>query len=278
MGPSQIAETTRPPTSTDLDDWLQAAIQAAGLAGSIIENAFGASHEVETKQDQSPVTAVDRAAEMAIRKLFAELTPDHAFHGEEFGASGQGRWRWLVDPLDGTKSFIRGNPVLSTQIALSDQSTIWLGVSSAPLFGELLSARRGGGAWERGKRLATSDVTTFGATALSFGNIQSLARSEAAWSEVGALIGKVWRHRGYGDFLHYHLLARGAIDLVIESDVDLLDIAALAVIVAEAGGCMTDLAGEPIGTGTRSVLAAATAELHALALAELRQCSAVVRL
>ena len=161
---------------------------------------------------------------------------------------------WLVDPIDGTKSFVREYPMFSTQIALLHEGRLVLGVSSAPVYGELCWAERGRGAWMAGERLEVSAVASVESATLSAGNLKSLARSPA-WSRYGSLVGAVNRIRGYGDFLHYHLLASGRIDAVIESDVNILDIAALAVIVEEAGGRFTDLSGRAVGFDTTTVLA-----------------------
>ena len=130
-----------------------------------------------------------------------------------------------------------------------------LGVSCGTIFDELAWAARGCGAWLNGDRLAVSDIEDPERAAISTGNLKSLATS-AGWSRLGELVAASYRIRGYGDFYHYHLLAAGKIDAVIESDVNILDIAAVAVIVEEAGGRFTDLNGNRVGLETRSVLAA----------------------
>jgi histidinol-phosphatase len=160
----------------------------------------------------------------------------------------------VVDPLDGTKSFVRDTPFFSTQIALLREGELVLGVSSACACDELAWAEKGGGAFLNGRPIRVSSVDRMDAAILSTGNLKSLAASPQ-WADFGALVGRVNRLRGYGDFVHYHLLARGALDLVVESDVNILDIAALAVIVREAGGRFTDLSGGPVGLGTTTVLA-----------------------
>jgi histidinol-phosphatase len=144
--------------------------------------------------------------------------------------------------------------MFSTQIALLHEGRLELGVSSAPVYGELCWAERGRGAWMGGERLQVSAVDAIESATLSAGNLKTLARS-AAWNRYGSLVGSVNRIRGYGDFLHYHLLAAGKIDAVLESDVNILDIAALVVIVEEAGGRFTDLAGREVGFDTTTVLA-----------------------
>ena len=139
---------------------------------------------------------------------------------------------------------------------------IILGVSNGVMFDELAWASRGEGAFLNEKPIAVSDLPTLEAASLSTGNIASLAADADAWSAAGQLMQSVNRTRGYGDFYHYHLLASGKIDLVLESDVNILDIAALSVIVTEAGGLFTDLQGNRPGLETTSVLAANNAGIH----------------
>jgi histidinol-phosphatase len=201
------------------------------------------------------VTLADRQAEAAIRDILTARFPSYGFYGEEGGAHGMDAENlWLVDPLDGTKSFVRDTPFFSTQIALMRRGRIVLGVSSACAYGELAWAELGCGAWLDGDPIHVSATRELADAILSTGNLKSLAAS-AQWSRFGALVGRVNRLRGYGDFVHYHLLARGALDVVVESDVNILDVAALSVIVTEAGGVFTDLSGAPLGLDTTTVLA-----------------------
>lgn len=245
--------------------YLTAALEAAEAASEVIRRLYRRNIEITIKADKSPVTEADVEAERAIRRLLEARFPDHGFFGEETGSRGMGAdYVWLVDPIDGTKSFVREYPMFSTQIALLCEGELVLGVSSAPVYGELVWAERGKGAWLGGERLAVSDVASIAGATLSSGNLRSLARSPA-WSRYGALVGSVNRIRGYGDFLHYHLLAGGKIDAVIESDVNILDIAALVVVVEEAGGRFTDLSGRSVGFDTTTVLAT-NGPLHGLVL------------
>ncbi|HKT42315.1 MAG TPA: inositol monophosphatase family protein [Rhodanobacteraceae bacterium] len=239
-----------------LDHALEIALTAARAAGKRIVHHFGRGVSVEIKPDATPVTIADREAEDGIRSMLKAAFPGHAILGEERGREGEGAFLWLVDPLDGTKSFVRGTPFFSTQIALMHEGELVLGVSHAPAYGETMWARRGGGAWLDGRRVHVSGVMAVRETALSLGNVKSLAQDPEGWKALGGLVEAVNRTRGYGDFCHYHLLARGGLDAVVESDVNILDIAALAVIVREAGGVFTDLAGAPLSLATRSVLAA----------------------
>jgi len=240
-------------------EFLKAALEASNAAGDIIRRAYRGNFSVRTKPDASPVTAVDEAAEAAIKKILKGKFPAHGFYGEELGRENlDAEYLWLVDPIDGTKAFIRGYPIFSVQIALMHKGDLVIGVSNAPCYnggaGEVVHAEKGQGAWLNDERLKVSEVATLEKTTLSTGNLATLAKS-AAWGKLGGLIPKLHRIRGYGDFLHYHLLASGKIDAVVESDVNILDIAALTVIVREAGGVFTDLSGEPVGLNTTSVLA-----------------------
>lgn len=237
----------------------RAAAQAA--ASRILPLYRRADLVVEGKADATPVTEADRAAEQVIRDCLVQAFPDHAIWGEEFGGAAAGGWLWLVDPLDGTKSFVRGNPVFSTQIALWHEGVPMVGVSHVPASGECAWASRGDGAFIDGVRVHVAATESVDAAALSLGNIKSLAAGPS-WPALADLVQRAWRVRGYGDYLHYHMLARGSLDAVIESDVHVLDIAALCLIVEEAGGVFTDLQGRPVGPDTRSVLAAATPQLH----------------
>ena len=162
----------------------------------------------------------------------------------------------LIDPLDGTQRFVRGYPFISTQIALMRNGELVLEVSSAPLFDEMAWAAKGQGAYLNGERLAVSEAAEWPWATLSTGNIGSFSRQPARWHALGSLVGEVHRIRGYGDFYHYHLLASGRIDAVVESDVNILDIAANTVILREAGGVICDLEGTDIGLDTTSVVAA----------------------
>jgi len=239
----------------DASPELVAAMAAADAADAVIAPLFRSNLSVELKADRTPVTEADRRAEAAIRGVLEQRFPSHGFYGEEGGQRGmQAREVWLVDPLDGTKSFVRDTPFFSTQIALLRDGVPVVGVSSACASGERAWAESGKGAWLNGERIHVSDRTALADAILSTGNLKSLARQQG-WADLGRLVGEVNRVRGYGDFVHYHLLARGALDLVIESDVNILDIAALVVIVREAGGTFTDLAGSDIDLNTTSVLA-----------------------
>jgi len=225
------------------------AVEAAREAEEIINHYYGRSPEVRLKDDETPVTVADVEAEKAIREILEQAFPDHGFYGEESGLSDRGAESlWIVDPIDGTKSFIRGSPFFSTQIALLRGGELVLGVSNAPVFAELAAAEKGRGASINGERVQVSGIDDL--------------------AGVGRLVRSVDRTRGYGDFFHYHQLAAGRLDVVLESDVAIYDVAALAVVVREAGGRATALDGGPITLEGTTILAT-NGRLHEAVLARL---------
>lgn len=241
---------------SDQSPELAAALAAAAAAADISRSYYRGNFEVSTKADQTPVTQADVECEEAIKEIILETFPDDGFYGEETGSTHADRDRlWLVDPIDGTKAFVRQYPFFSTQIALRQGADIVLGVSCGTMFDELVWAERGKGAWQDGKPLRVSEIDDPGRAAFSTGNLKSLAKTEG-WSRLAEFVAVSDRIRGYGDFYQYHLLAAGKIEAVIESDVNILDIAALSVIVTEAGGVFTDMNGRPPDLDTRSVIAA----------------------
>ena len=242
--------------NTPKSEFLSAALDAAKAAADISHSYYTGDFTVSTKSDSTPVTQADVECEQAIRQIILERFPTHGFYGEETGRSQEdAEYLWLVDPIDGTKAFVRQYPFFSTQIALMHEGEIVLGVSNATQMGELAWAERGCGAWLNGNRLTVSDIDAPDRAAVSTGNLRSLAQSDG-WPALGRVLANADRTRGYGDFYHYHLLASGKIEAVIESDVNILDIAALSIIVTEAGGVFTDLNGNAPTLKTRSVLAA----------------------
>lgn len=265
-----------------MQQFLDAALDAATAAAQVIRDGYAGSFRVRTKADASPVTEVDEAAEKTIKAVLAARFPDHGFYGEEFGLDRpDAEYVWLVDPIDGTKAFVRGYPMFSAQIALMHRGELIVGVSCAPCFGggETFYASRGGGAWRvagidararPAEPVRVGRAESFPDAALSMGNIATLAGEPRFARFAANVIPRLQRIRGYGDFLHYHLLAGGKIDAVVESDINILDIAALAVIVREAGGLFTALDGGELTLDVRGVLAAATPELYRALARELR--------
>jgi histidinol-phosphatase len=249
--------------------FLRVALRAASRAAEISRSYYAGNFTVTTKDDLTPVTQADVECEQAIREIILQEFPQHGFYGEETGRTQEdAEYLWLVDPIDGTKGFVRQYPFFSTQIALMHNGEIVLGVSSGTMMDELAWAEKGQGAWLNGKPLKVSHIDNPDRAAVSVGNLKSLAKSDG-WAPLGTVVERADRIRGYGDFYHYHLLAAGKIEAVIESDVNILDIAALSIIVSEAGGVFTSLNGEKPTLGIRSVLAA-NPSLHAKYLELLR--------
>lgn len=235
---------------------LKIAIEASKAAAEVIKKYYQGSFQVEIKNDQTPVTEVDIQAEKIIKEIILNAFPDHGFYGEETNRENyDSDFLWLVDPIDGTKGFVRGYPFFSTQIALMHKSQIILGVSNAPIFEEIIFAELGKGSWIDNHRTKVSKTSKIESSTISTGNLKSLALSEK-WSNFGKIVSRIDRIRGYGDFYHYHLLATGKIDAVIESDVNILDVAALSIIISESGGVFTDLNGKKPDLNIKSILAA----------------------
>jgi len=249
--------------------FLATALEAARAAADVVRRYYQSNLAVTIKADKTPVTEADVETEKVIRGIIQARYPAHGFYGEETGQSAlDAEYLWLVDPIDGTKSFVREYPMFSTQIALMHRGRLVVGVSSAPAYGELAWAEAGVGAWLDGRPIRVSQLDTLEAATLSTGNLKTLATGPR-WGDFGRLVGRLNRIRGYGDFLHYHLLAAGKIDAVVESDVNILDIAACAVIVEAAGGRFTDLEGRPLTLASTSALAT-NGRLHDTVLAAIR--------
>ncbi len=244
-------------------EFLTVALEAARAAEKVIKQYYETDVEVTMKEDYSPVTVADVETEKTIKNIILGAFPDHGFYGEETGKTNpDAEYNWLIDPIDGTKSFIRRYPFFSTQIALMKDNELILGVSNGLMFGELAWAEKGQGAFLNGETIKVSDIQTFKDASLSAGNIATMAADEKLWRGYGELATKVHRTRGYGDFYHYHLLASGKIDIIVESDVNILDVAALSVIIKEAGGCFTDMEGNDLDLETRTVISTNCSALY----------------
>jgi histidinol-phosphatase len=227
---------------------------------------------VDTKPDLTPVTDADRAVEEQLRITLDRARHRDAVQGEEFGTTGHGSRRWVLDPIDGTKNFVRGVPVWATLIALLDGDEPVVGCVSAPALNRRWWAAKDVGAWtgrrlESATRCHVSGVRRLDDASLSYSSL-------SGWEERGLLGGfldlgrSVWRTRAYGDFWSYALLAEGAVDLACEPEVSLWDLAALDILVREAGGRFTDLRGTPGPAGGSAL--ASNGLLHDAALSRLR--------
>jgi histidinol-phosphatase len=236
-------------TESQLDAWLVLAQAACDEADSIARSVFRRDLEISTKPDRTFVTQADTAIERAIRSRIQAAYPDHGLVGEEYGTEdGDAVVRWYIDPIDGTHNFIRGIPLFGTLLAVEQDGELQAAVISAPALRERWWARRGGGAWAHSadeaapRRIRVSSVQALGDAQVLYGSGHDIEASGRA-PGFHALLGDVWRERGFGDFWGYALLAEGAAEAMVEVDLSSWDAAAPTVLIEEAGGRVTDFDG-----------------------------------
>jgi histidinol-phosphatase len=249
------------------DRLLEAALDAARAAGAVALRYFRADVRVMQKADRTPVTQADQEAEAAIVERLGAAFPDVGFLGEEYGVQGSQARRWIIDPIDGTKNFVRGIPYWATLLALEEDGEITLGVVHSPATGELYWARRGQGAFADGAPLRVSTVDRLAEATLvhSSLNYLKMLRPGPYWDGFLRLVDRTDRQRGFGDYLGYTLVLRGQAEIMLEADLKPWDLAPFQVLFEEAGGRFTDFAGRPtIYSGTAL---ASNGRLHAEALA-----------
>ncbi len=235
-GPSRFAEDLR-----------LAHALADGVDSMALERFRAQDLTISTKADQTPVTDVDRTIEDALRSTLSRVRPRDAVLGEEYGESGHGSRRWVIDPIDGTKNFVRGVPVWAVLIALMDGDDVVVGLVAAPGLQRRWWACKDGGAWtgrslSAASRCEVSSVDSMPDAFLSYSSLGGWAERYRLENFLH-LTRSVGRTRAYGDFWSYMLLAQGAVDIACEPEVSLWDLAAPSVIVTEAGGRFTDLSG-----------------------------------
>ncbi|GIJ50149.1 histidinol-phosphatase [Virgisporangium aliadipatigenens] len=250
-------------------DDLALAHMLADTADSISMPRFRAQDlHVTQKPDLTPVSDADTSVEKAIRATLARTRPRDAVLGEEFGATaaaaGSGKRQWVIDPIDGTKNFVRGVPIWGTLIALLEGDTPVVGLVSAPALGRRWWGATGHGAYAGRHSAAATPIKVSGVSRLA--DASFCYSSLGSWEEIGKLDGMLdlmrrsWRSRAYGDFYGYMLVAEGAVDVMVEPELSLWDLAALVPIVTEAGGVFTDLTGRPGPSGGSAV--ASNGKLH----------------
>ena len=274
-GPAWSASLRRG-SETELDAWLRFALELCDTADTLAMAAFRRDMVITTKPDWTFVTETDTSIERALRERIADAFPEHGVVGEEYGTSDGGAGvRWYVDPIDGTHNFMRGVPLFATLLGIERDGELQVGVVSAPALGGRWYARRGGGAWAvdtlrpggAPRPIAVSRVSAVTDMQLLYGSARDVASSGKA-PGFGALIGTVWRDRGFGDFWGYTLVAEGAAEAMVEADLSAWDMAGPLVVVEEAGGRMTTFEGER-SIHERSALAS-NGILHEELLARLR--------
>ena len=246
---------------------LEAATEAARAAGEVALKYYRSGFDVTIKPDLTPVTQADREAEQVIVEILRRAFPDHGFLGEEFGERGPRDRRFIIDPIDGTKNFVRRIPVWATLIALEEAGEVTVGVVHNPVTGELYTARRGGGAFLNGERIRVSAIAELGGATLVHAGL-GLFREAGRWESFVRLVDATERQRGFGDYSGYGLVAEGKAELYLEVDLKPWDLAPCKILVEEAGGRFSDLDGRPtIYSGTAL---ATNGRLHDAALALLR--------
>jgi histidinol-phosphatase len=248
---------------TRLHPTVAAAVEAARAAGEIALRYYRGEFDVALKADQTPVTQADREAEQAIRTVLGRAFPGHGFLGEEFGAEGSTESRWIIDPIDGTKNFVRRIPVWAVLIALEEDGEVTTGVVFNPVSDELCWARRGEGAYHNGECIRVSAVERLADATLLHAGL-GLLRSTGWWDGFLRLVDATSRQRGFGDYYGYQLVAEGKAEIYLEVDLKPWDVAAVKILVEEAGGRLTDFKGRPdIYDGT---VIASNGRLHEEAL------------
>ena len=231
--------------------WVDLGLAIADEADALAMAVFRRDLQVSTKPDRTFVTQADTAIERMIRERIGAAHPDHGLVGEEYGVeAGEARVRWYIDPIDGTHNFIRGVPLFGMLLGIEEDGELQAGVISAPALGERWYAWRGGGAWavraasgEGPRRLRVSSVGAIEDAQLLYGSGRDIRQSGRA-PGFEALLDDVWRERGFGDFWGYALVAEGAAEGMVEVDLSTWDAAAPAILVEEAGGRWSDLAGQ----------------------------------
>jgi len=251
-------------SNRELRGWMDLALRCCDEADRIARRHFGGHLEIDRKSDGTLVTQADQAIERVLRERILAAYPAHGLVGEEYGEEAAGASvRWYLDPIDGTHNYVRGVPIFATLIAVERDGEVQVGVASAPALGQRWFAWRGGGAWTaqiapdhvarpareptsgsrpRPRRLHASVIADLARASIVHGSLGEIIRA-GFWDPLAGLIERAWRDRGFGDFWGHTLVAEGKAEAMIEVGLQPWDIAALLVLVEEAGGRLTDAGG-----------------------------------
>jgi len=212
--------------------------------------------QFSSKSDLSPVTKIDYETERIIREIVLKNHPLHKIIGEEYEEEGikSSPYLWIIDPIDGTKHYVRGIRTFATQIAVMYENEVIVGVSNAPALNETILAVKNKGAFLNRKRIHTSNIKNIQDSFISHGSVNYFNKNKML-PQLVKLCEHSWGNRGFEDFRSYHLLASGRIDAVLEAKTKVWDIAAVSIIVKEAGGKATDFDGHPIRSDSTSIVA-----------------------
>jgi histidinol-phosphatase len=225
-----------------MDRRLEVAIAAAKAAGEVALRYFRTGLTVEYKGDRSPVTRADRECEQRVVEVLHAAFPEYGVVGEEFGERPGARARWIIDPIDGTKNFIRGIPYFATLIGLEEDGEVTAGVIYAPAVDDLLYAQKGQGAFDRTGRLHVSAISSLRQAMVVFGGIK-VFHDAGRWDAFERLVNASGRQRGFGDYFGHTFVARGQAEAMVEIDLKPWDLAAIKIVIEEAGGRFTDFTG-----------------------------------
>jgi histidinol-phosphatase len=249
--------------------FLKTALKAVKKAEGIVLKYYSKELRTRLKEDKSPVTEADTNAERVIVETIKESFPDHDILAEESGQENRkSEYLWVIDPIDGTKNYTRRIPLFATQIALMKGNDLILGVSNAPAINELMYAEKGKGAYLNQKRVNVSSISDLSKSYMIYGDVKYFEK-HGKLSQLLSLIEQTQGHRGIGDFWSYHLLAQGKVDTMVEAETKIWDIAAVKVIVEEAGGKVTNMIGESVNRGSNSIIAT-NGLLHTAILSKLK--------
>jgi histidinol-phosphatase len=221
------------------------AVEAARTAGQIAHRYFDGEFTVEWKSDSSPVTVADRETEQSLRRTLLGAFPNDGFLGEEFGDTpGSSGFRWIIDPIDGTRSFVRGIPLWATLVGLEHRGELIAGIAEVPALGHTYRALRGDGAYRNDRRIRVSDVADLSQALVFYSGLSWFIKADRE-EQFHELVRRTDRTRGYGDFYGFVLVAQGSGELMVEHGVHAWDVAAIKPLIEEAGGRFSDWSGTP---------------------------------
>src|SRR5574342_446896 len=246
---------------------LEIMVEAARAGGAVAVEHYRRGFSVSLKADRSPVTEADHEAEREIVRVLRARCPDHGVLGEELGESGPRARRFIIDPIDGTRNFVRRIPTWAALSGLEEEGVVTGGVVFQPVTGVLHTAWRGQGAWRDGERVRVSPVDALEGALVVHSSVNFLRKSRY-WDGFLHLADRTQVQRGFGDYSAYLWVAEGQGEIALSTTVKAWDVAALKVVVEEAGGRFTDLDGRSGIYG--STVCASNGLLHEMALAAMR--------
>jgi histidinol-phosphatase len=235
-------------------EFLKVGLEAVEKAKEVVMKYYQQDPSIEWKEDKTPVTIADKEAEAVIIETIKTAFPDHGFLGEETGETEGSKYVWVIDPIDGTSNYIKQIPLWGTLICLMKDGEPILGISCIPVLNETLYAEKGKGVFLNGKQVKVSDCNSLSDSMIVHGGQQHFMKN-GTFENLAELFKNVKRIRGIGDLYMHHLLASGRVEVSIEGYISIWDIAPFVVIIGEAGGKVSDLAGNPITKNSTTFIA-----------------------